>query len=80
MRCYNCKEQVSKKQHTRVQDKFDDIIAKENGDEEVEYIDNYLGMYHCTGDADLFDDDGFAVVCQDCLDKAENSFDNREVL
>ena len=68
MRCYNCKEWVPVSEHEIVKEKFDKI--NEESQDMLESANNYLNLTYCMGDEDLFDEDGFVVVCQSCLNEA----------
>ena len=55
-RCFYCKDPVTKKEHQRVQAEIGSIV-----------IDESDGFY----DDDLFDDEAFVVVCQNCIVEAD---------
>jgi hypothetical protein len=61
MRCYVCGEPVSNETHKTILCEVDDMSLDEN---EV-YVDR-LGLVHCQGEDDQFDDNGNVVVCWTC--------------
>lgn len=69
MRCYKCKKTVEQEEHEKVDGKFDEFTEME-----LEMVDQYLDLFHCQGDEDLFDKDGFVVICDECLKEAINYY------
>ncbi len=65
MICYHCTVFVDEEEHKRIEKKFDMLSEKE-----LEKVQQRLNLFHCQGEDDMFDEDGFVVICEECFTKA----------
>lgn len=62
--CYVCQKPVTREEQEKAKRKIDEL--NEMMCEVVGHMDDYLGLIHCQGPEDQFDDEGHAVVCRPC--------------
>jgi hypothetical protein len=73
MKCYNCKKTVEQEEHEKVDRKFDEFEQ-----EDLLLIEEHLDLLCLTdNNNDVFDENGFVVVCDECLKKAINYYKER---
>jgi len=68
MRCYVCGKMIGSDEHLRVQKKLDEL-SKQDPDL-LDQVLGALGLVHCVGEPDQFDENGFTVTCLECYEGA----------
>ena len=66
-RCYVCGDDVTKEEQQRVSQMFNE---DPNGLE----IGDHIGLFRCSGPEDMFDENGWVVVCEDCFKKGKKEY------
>lgn len=62
--CYVCQKPVTREEQEKAKRKIDELNEMMEG--AVQQMDDLLGLIHCQGPEDQFDDEGHAVVCRPC--------------
>lgn len=67
--CYCCGKKANSDEFEIVDKEFENLP-----DNEYVFLIDFLGLHHCTGEPEEFDDQGTPNVCRSCFDGARCEF------
>ena len=73
LECYVCTARITRDEHGQVMkllDHLGDLDMAEQTDDRIVSIDDQLGLVHCQGPPEQFDEESRVVVCRSCFDGA----------